>query len=272
MTASGLPMARISLKWGMIEGDLSIAEKFRLVADLGYDGIELDAPCDLSLDEVRAARDATGLALPGVVNSVHWATPLTDPDAAVRRAGFEGTVRAIETAGALGAETVLLVPGMVTRETGYRAAFERAEAQIAALLPVAEAAGVTIALENVWNDFLLSPLEAAQFVDHFESGSLGWYLDIGNILKYGNPEDWIEELNERIVRIDIKEFSLEKMNSTGPWSGFDVALGEGDCDWPRINAALREVGYSGWASLEVPGGDGARLRALREDVERLRAL
>lgn len=267
------PLAKISLKWSMVEEpSLSILEKFQLLRDLGYEGVELDAPNDLPLDEVLNARDKTGLKIPGLVNAVHWKHPLTDPDPAARQACVDSMVKALHDAVLYGATTLLLVPGVVNAGTSYKTAYARAAEEIAKILPTAEETGVSIALENVWNDFLLSPLEAADFVDRFNHPNLGWYFDVGNVLRYGRPTHWIEALGPRILKIDIKEYSLEKMNSEGPWKGFDVELGEGDCDWAAVNKALSDVGYSGWASIEVPGGDRNRLADLKKRVDRIAAL
>lgn len=156
---SARPLAKISLKWGMVEEpSLSILEKFQLLRDLGYDGVELDAPNDLPLDEVLNARDKTGLAIPGFVNAVHWKRPLTDPDPSARQACVDLMIKALHDAKLYGATTVLLVPGIVNAGTSYKTAYARAREEIARILPAAEESGVSIALENVWNDFLLSPL------------------------------------------------------------------------------------------------------------------
>lgn len=267
------PMAKISLKWSMIEEDgLSILEKFQLVRDLGFDGVELDAPNDLPRDEVLDARDRTGVAIPGVVNSMHWKTPLTDPDPATRQACVDSMITALRDGKSYGADTVLLVPGVLRNSTtSYKTAYARALEEIGRILPHAEETGISIALENVWNDFLISPLEAAAFVDACNHPKVGWYFDVGNVLRYGRPTDWIEALGSRILKIDIKEFSLEKMNAQGPWKGFDVELGDGDCDWPTVNRALAGVGYSGWASVEVPGGNRARLAEIKRRVDLIAA-
>lgn len=271
-SASARPMTRVSLKWGMVEaGPLSILEKFQLLKDLGFDGVELDSPNDLPLDEVLEARDRTGLAIPGVVNSRHWKVPLTDPDPAVRAACVESMVTALHDAKRYGASTVLLVPGVVNATTSYAQAYDRAIEEIGKLVPHAEETGVAIALENVWNDFLLSPLEAARFVDAFDHPLIGWYFDVGNVLRYGRPAHWIEALGHRILKVDVKEFSLARMNAEGPWKVFEVELGDGDGDWPAVNRALAGIGYSGWVSAEVPGGDRDRLAAIRERMAKIAA-
>ena len=272
--ATKRPMARISLKWSMIEEDgLSILEKFQLLRDLGFDGVELDSPNALPQNEVLAARDKTGVAIPGLVNSMHWKTPLTDADPAVRQACVDSMITALREAKLYGADTVLLVPGVVRNSpTSYKTAYTRALQEIARIVPYAEETGVSIALENVWNEFLISPLEAAAFVDACNHPKVGWYFDVGNVLRYGRPTDWIEALGHRILKIDVKEYSLDKMNSEGPWKGFEVEIGDGDCDWATVNRALAEIGYSGWASVEVPGGDRKRLAEIKERVDRVAAL
>lgn len=263
-------ITKLSLKWSMVEEEgLSILDKFHLLRDLGFDGVEFDAPNDLPQGEILAARDATGLAIPGVVNSRHWQVPLTDSDPAVRDACVEATIAALRQAELYGADTVLLVPGVVNATTSYSQAYDRARQGVERILPHAEATGVSIALENVWNDFFLSPLEAARFIDAFDHPRLGWYFDVGNVLRYGRPAHWIEALGQRILKIDIKEFSLARMNAEGPWKGFEVELGEGDCDWPAVNRALEEAGYCGWASLEVPGGDRHRLAAIKARADQI---
>lgn len=267
------PLARISLKFSMIEEpSLSLSETFDMLAQIGFDGVEIDAPGPLDPAALRRASAASGVALPGVINSQHWLHPLTANEEETREKGLDGMRAAMRTASEIGAETVLLVPGKVTAAVSYAQAFERTLAALETLLPEAEALGVKIALENVWNDFLLSPLEAVRLLDHFDHPHLGWYLDIGNLLKFAHPQHWIETLGPRILRVDLKDYSRTKMDAEGPWKGFDVELGEGEVNWPGVNAALRKAGYSGWASAEVPGGGKARLKDIRDRIERLRAL
>ena len=273
MTQTSLPFARISLKWSMIDApDLSIADTFALLAEIGYDGVEIDAPGDLDLGQLRTASAATGVALPGVINSRHWSHPLSSNDPEIRAAGVKGMIEALETAREIGAETALLVPGAVGPEVSYATAWDRAIAGLEQILPHAERTGITIGIENVWNNFLLSPLEARAFLDHFNHPLLGWYFDVGNVLRNGFPTDWIEVLGPRIRRIDLKEYSRVKMDAEGPWKGFDVELGEGDCNWSAVNKALKSVGYSGWASIEVPGGGADRLADILARARALAAL
>lgn len=271
-TGSQAPLNKKSLKFGMIKGDMSVLEKFKLVKELGFDGIELDAPNDLNDDEVLAAKDETGLEIPGVVNSVHWKSPLSSPDAEVRKTCTDSMVHAISLCKKYGGTTVLLVPAVVNAEISYADAWDRSVAEIKKFLPVAEEEGIKIPLENVWNNFLLSPMEAARYVDQFESDSIGWYMDIGNVIRYGWAEQWIRTLGKRIMKVDIKEYSRKKQQEEGIWKGFDVKLGDGDSNWAEVNKALAEIGYSGWGSAEVPGGDRERLKEISERMDKIYAL
>ena len=265
------PLIKKSLKFGMIKEDLSILDKFKLVKDLGFDGIELDSPNELTEKEILNARDKSGLEIPGTVNSFHWKMPLSDPDPMVRAKCVESMKTALRDTKKYGGTTVLLVPGVVNEKVSYADAYERSQAEIRKILPVAAETGVKIAIENVWNNFLISPLEAARYIDEFESPMIGWYFDVGNIVRYGWPAQWIQALGKRIIKIDIKDYSRKKQSQEGIWQGFKVKLGDGDANWPAVNAALKEVGYQGWGSAEVAGGDRVRLQEISERMDRLYA-
>ena len=258
-----------AVKIGMVKEGDSLLEKFQLLVELGFDGVELDSPNGLALEEVLAAKRETGLEIPGVVDSVHWGKPLSHPDAAVRKAGREGLETALRDAKAYGASTVLLVPAVVTKEISYADAYRRSQDEIRKVVPLAEELDVKIAFENVWNQFLLSPIEAARYVDEFESDHIGWYFDVGNIVNYGWPEQWIEILGKRIFKLDIKEYSRKRRNDEGLWKGFGVKLGEGDCDWPAVMKALDTIGYEGWGTAEVSGGDRERLADIAARMDRI---
>ncbi len=258
-----------AVKFGMVEEDLSILEKFKLLKRLGFDGVEMDSPSDLDRDEVIQARDESGLPIHGVVDSVHWRKTLSDPDPAVRAEGLDGLKTALDDAHAYSATTVLLVPAVVNKKVSYAEAYDRSQAEIRKVLPMAEEVGVKIAIENVWNSFLLSPRDCARYIDEFESDWIGWYFDVGNIVNYSWPEHWIRTLGPRILKVDIKEYSREKRDNEGPYAGFRVPLGEGDCDWPAVVEALEEIGYEGWGTAEIPGGDTARLRDIAARMDRI---
>lgn len=227
---------------------LGVLERFQLLRAAGFDGVEVNSAMNQA--EVLAARDATGLAIPSVVISTHWLKPLTDPNPATRETGLEGLKQGLRDAKAYGAGSVLLVPGKVTKEVSYADAYARATAEIAKAVPLAESLGVVIAIENVWNLFLLSPLEAVAFVDSFKSPFVRWHFDVGNIVNTGWPEHWIRQLGPRIAQIHVKEYSRKLRDEKGPFAGFNLDLLEGDSDWPKVMAALDEVGYTGWMITE----------------------
>lgn len=258
-----------SLKIGMAGIGSSLAEKFQILKSIGFDGIELNSPNNLDRQEILDAKNSTNLAIPGVVDSAHWSKPLSHPDPNVRGEGRRALETALHDAKAYGSSTVLLVPAVVNKAVSYEAAYKRSQEEIRKVLPLAEELKVKIAIENVWNSFLLSPLEAARYIDEFESDHIGWYFDVGNIINYGWPEHWIEILNKRILKLDIKEFSRKKRNDEGLWKGFNVKLLEGDCDWPAVMKALDNIGYSGWASAEVSGGGETRLRDIAQRMDKI---
>ncbi len=281
LTAS-TPAVRIqkALKIGMIAGGTTLAEKFAIARAAGFAGVELDAPSSVTAEEIAEAKAASDLRVIGVVDSVHWAKPLNHPDEAVREEGLAGLERAIrdcdawcEPAGVRTDErTVLLVPAVVIQSMPYAEAWKLSIASIAKVLPLARELDVRIAIENVWNEFLLSPLEAAAYVDELNglagANVVGWYLDIGNIWRYGWPEHWISALGTRIFRLDIKGYSRAKAGKEGKWAGFGVEIDEGDLDWAAVRSALAKLGYTGWATAEVAGGDLERLTDISNRMDR----
>lgn len=263
------PLRYKSLKFGMIKEELSVMDKFKLIKDLGFHGVELDWPNELNEKEILDARDKTGIHVPGTVNSVHWKKQLSNPDPAIRKECVDATIEGLHKTKLYGGTTLLLVPGVVNKDVRYDEAWDRSTAEIKKILPIAEKTGIKIALENVWNNFLISPVEARTYVDQFDSDMIGWYMDIGNIVRYGWPEHWIRILGDRIFKVDIKDYSRKKQVDEGIWEGFKVKLGDGDSDWAAVNKALKEVGYSGWGSAEVSGGDRERLKEISERMDTL---
>ncbi len=258
---------RKSLMFGMVEGSGSLLDKFTMLKQVGFEGVELDSPSELHPEEVLEAMQKSGLEVSGMVDSVHWKDTLGDPDANVRARGVAGLETALRDAKRYRATSVLLVPAVVNAKIAYDEAWTRSQAEIKKVLPLAKELEVSISIENVWNSFLLSPLEAARYVDAFESPWVGWHLDIGNVINYGWPEQWIRILGKRIRRLHIKEFSRKKRDAEGLWKGFDVELGQGDDDWPAVMKALDDVGYEGWGSAEVAGGDAARLKVVAGQMD-----
>ena len=258
-----------SLKFGMVKEDLSIMDKFKLLKDVGFDGVELETPNDFSMKEVLQARDKTGLEIPGVVCGATWKSQLSHRDPAVREQGVKLVKQSLNDCKQYGGTTVLVIPGVVDAGTSYQDAYVRSQGEIKKLFSEVEKTGVQIAFENVWNNFLLSPLECARYVDEINHPMIAWYFDVGNVVRYGWPEQWIEVLDKRILKLDVKEYSRKKQFEEGTWKGFDVEFLEGDCNWPAVNAALRKIGYSGWASAEVPGGDRKRLQIISEKMDEI---
>ena len=256
-----------SLKYGMIGDGATVLEKFQSAKAAGFEGVEIDSPSDLDLEEVKAAMAETGLVVPGVVDSVHWQQCLSDPDPAIRAKGVAALEGALRDAKTVGATTVLLVPGVVNNKVTYGEVWTRSQDEIRKVLPLCEELDVKIAIENVWNGFLMGPHEAARYLDEINSPYVGFYFDVGNIVRYARPATCIDVLGQRIMKLDVKEYSLTRMREEGVWKGFGVEIGEGDCDWPAVGASLDAIGYSGWASAEVGGGDTARLTDIANRME-----
>ena len=252
----------------------ALRDTFRLLRESGFAGVEVRG--SMNQREVLAARDASGLEIPSVVVAAHWTHPMTSPNPATRATGLEGLRQALRDAKAYGADSVLLVPGVVNQESPYDVALALAKAGIRAALPLAESLGVAIAIENVWNKFLLSPLEAAAFVDAFQSPLVRWHFDVGNVVDTGWPEQWIRILGPRIVKVHVKEYSRQLRDERGPRAGFEAGLMTGDSDWPAVMRALDEMGYAGWMITEQyrPPGltDAAWLQRLSGELDRLLAL
>jgi L-ribulose-5-phosphate 3-epimerase len=232
---------------------------FRTLKEAGFEGVELISPNRLDRREVLQARDQTGLIIHGVSGSRHWQDTLSDPDPQVVERGMAAIRQEFEDCRAYGGTTVLVVPAVVNRKVGYRDAYRRSQENIRRLIPDAEKHGVKIAIEEVWNRFLLSPIEFSRYIDEFESPWVGAYFDVGNVVEFGYPEEWIRELGKRILKIHIKEYAKPQR--------FSYLLGEGkEIDWAAVRSALIAVGYQGWITAEVPFG---KLDQMKDVVRRM---
>jgi L-ribulose-5-phosphate 3-epimerase len=251
--------------WGTIGVGATIMEKFQAAKEAGFEGVE--PMSHLNRKEVLAARDATGLAIPSVCGEHHWKYLLSDPDPKVREQGVEALKVALQDASTYGADTVLLVPGRVTESVTYDQCWNRSVEEIKKVVPLAEKLKVKIAVENVWNSFLLSPVEAVSYIDQFKSQYVGFYFDCGNIVTYGWPEQWIHILGPRLAKVHIKDYSRKIADKQGKGAGFGVKLLEGDVDWHAVINALNDIGYHGWTTVEMPGGDTKE--GLRDLCDRL---
>jgi len=256
------------IMWGSIGVGGTIYEKFQVAKQAGFEGIE--PMSHLNRDEILKARDLTGLSIPSVCGALHGKYPLSDPDPKVRAEGVAALKVTLDDAKAYGADTVLLVPGRVSETVSYDDCWKRSVEEIKKVIPYAEKLNIKIAVENVWNNFLLSPMEAANYVDQFKSQYVRFYFDCGNILVYGWPEQWIKILGDRIVKVHIKEYSRKIADKQGKWAGFNVKLQEGDVNWPVVMKALEDIGYKGWTTIEQPGGDTEE--GLKDLCDRLKSI
>jgi L-ribulose-5-phosphate 3-epimerase len=254
--AAGTPKKAVLIS--MLPKELPYLDRFRMAVDAGFAGIEMRTIEDGA--EAEAVRDASarsGLRVHSVMNSEHWNSPLSSADPAVVSKSVAGMETSLRNAKLWGADTVLLVPAVVNPQTSYQEAWTRSQRVIRErLLPLASELKVVIAVEEVWNKFLLSPLEFARYVDEMSSPWVKAYFDVGNIVFYGYPQDWIRTLGPRTAKVHIKDFQLDRPGGKFAWKN----LGEGDIDWPEVRKALADVGYDGWITTEIQGGDAAYLK------------
>ena len=254
--AAGAPKKAVLIT--MLPKDLPFVDRFKMAMDAGFVGIEMQTVTDLKeAEQIKDASERSGLRIHSVMNSEHWRSPISSADPAVLNKSVAGMETSLRNARLWGADAVLLVPAVVNAETSYQDAWTRSQKVIRErLLPLAQELKVTIAVEEVWNKFLLSPLEFARYVDEFSSPWLKAYFDVGNVVFYGYPQDWIRTLGPRIVRVHLKDFQLDRSNGKFFWKN----IGEGDIDWVEVRKAFADVGYDGWMTTEISGGDAAYLK------------
>lgn len=246
----------------MLPKNMPMTDRFQIGKDVGFECVECHTEEDPKrADEILKASQKTGLKIHSVMNSAHWKFPLSSSDPEVVATSMKGMETSLRNAALWGAETVLLVPAVVNPETSYKDAWTRSQVQIKKLIPMAEKLKVIIAVEEVWNKFLLSPLEFANYVDSFQSPWVKAYFDVGNVVLYGYPQDWIRTLGKRIVKLHLKDFKFAKRQAEF------VALREGEIDWKEIYKALSEIGYKGAATVELSGGDKDYLAEVSRRVD-----
>jgi len=242
----------------MLPKELSYLERFQMAKAAGFEGIEIGTIGDAA--EAQAIKEAAGkasLTIHSVMNADHWKYPLSSADPGVVAKSVAGMETSLRNAKLWGCDSVLLVPAVVNPETSYQDAWTRSQRVVKErILPLAQELKVVLGMEEVWNKFLLSPLEMARYVDEFASPYVKAYFDVGNMLFYGYPQDWVRTLGKRIHRVHIKDFKLERGKGQFSWTN----LGEGDVDWPEVRKALGETGYDGWVTTEISGGDAAYLK------------
>ena len=240
----------------------TVRESLTLAGDAGFEGVELalNAEGELSMQssereiaEIKKVADDMGLSLYSLSCGLCWDYRLSDDDPTMREKAKDMIKKQLEAAKILGADTILVVPGVVNvefsnpeKKVAYDVVYDRALEGLNELKSYAESLEVSIGLENVWNKFLLSPMEMRDFIDKIDSPFVGSYLDVGNTLYCGYPEDWVRILGDRIKKIHFKDYRL----AAGGLHGF-VDLLAGDVDYPEVVKALGEIGYDGWVSAEM---------------------
>jgi hexulose-6-phosphate isomerase len=246
---------RKGLRDGCLGPQTPVPDVFRLARQGGFEGVELTLPAEgpFSLRATDAERqELRRLATEGppIFNlnaGLPWEYSPSSLDEDIRNEGQMLVRRSIDLAADLGVDTLLYIPGVVTDDQPFAQVWDAARAATEMLLPAAEEAGVTLAVENVWNALILSPRDMLEFVDGFASPYLRVYFDVGNVMQFGHPQHWIEALGaERIARVHVKDFAV----SPGGRLGFTQLL-HGDVNWPVVMQTLRSVGYSGWITPEV---------------------
>jgi len=261
--ATPLPIQKAVLL-GMLPKQLSYADRMKMARDVGFEAIQAyTTPDPRQAEEIKRAAEDAKIRIDSVMNEGHWEWPLSSSDPAVVEKSLNAMKTSLHNAKLWGADVVLLVPAVVNPQTSYHDAWTRSQKQIRKLIPLAEELRVTIAIEEVWNKFLLSPLEFATYVDEFNSPWIKAWFDVGNVVLYGYPQDWIRTLGKRIVKVHLKDFKRKE-------DGYEwVNLGDGDIDWPAVRQAFIEIGYHGSATTELDGGDEAYLRDVSKRVDRL---
>ena len=243
-------------------GDWSLKEKMVLAKDAGFEGIEVDVSGDgpinldsddAAIDEVGSMAADSGLTLSGLATGMYWEFNPASESEETRNNAKRVIETQIRAASRLGIDAILVVPGSVgadfipgCEEVPYNLVWDRATEFVQGALPLAKELGVSICIENVWNKFLLSPIELARFIDQFDDERVGSYFDVGNVLATGYPEHWIPLLGKRIQRVHVKDYR----RAVGSVDGF-VDLLSGDVNWPAVIQALDEMGYDGWVAAEM---------------------
>ena len=246
----------------MLPKEMSYLDRFKMAIDVGFEGLEAQTITDpKEADQIKEASEKAGLRIHSVMNMDHWKYPLSSDDPAVVAQSMKGMETSLRNAKLWGADAVLLVPAVVNPQTRYADAYTRSQAQIKKLIPLAKELKIVIAVEEVWNKFLLSPIEFARYVDEFNSPWVRAYFDVGNIVLYGYPQDWIHTLGKRIMKFHLKDFNSKTREF--------VPLREGSVDWPAVRSAIAAIGFSGYLTVELKAGDATYLRDVSARVDKI---
>jgi len=262
--AKGPLRVKKGLVMDMLPTSMSYAERFKMARDVGFAVVQAPTtPDEHAAEEMKKAADEAGIRIDSVMNMDHWKYPLSSGDGVVVAKSMEGMRTSLHNAKLWGSDAVLLVPAVVNAQTSYADAWARSQARIRELLPMAEELKVVIAIEEVWNKFLLSPLEMVAYIDDFQSPWIKAWFDVGNVVLYGYPQDWIRTLGKSIYKVHLKDFKRKEGGYA--W----VNLGDGDVDWTAVRQAFADIGYAGSAIAELDGGDEAYLRDVSRRIDRL---
>lgn len=246
----------------MLPKQMSYADRFKLAVDTGFEGIEAQTITNpKEADEIKEASMKAKIPIHSVMNSAHWQYPLSSPNPDDVKKSVEGMETSLRNAKLWGADNVLLVPAVVRPDTTIPQAWQRSQPVVKKLIPLAKELGVRIGIEPVWNKFLLTPYDTAKYIDEFKSPWITAYFDVGNVVMYGYPQEWIRALGKRITRFHLKDFKTETRQF--------VNLREGSIDWKEVRKAIGEINYSGWLTVELSGGDEAYLRDVAKRVDKI---
>ena len=244
-----------ALGYAMIKEDLSVEDKLRMVKDVGFEGIEISTSLlgrNTPQPAVLAkAAEKIGVCVHGVVNS-------SNPDLKA----------AIDEAAVYGATSVLHV-ARASSQGSFMENYRATQATLREAIPHAEKKKVHILVENVWATFLIDPLSMARYIDELDSPYLNSYFDVGNVVRWGVPQHWIEVLGDRVIKIHIKEYNLKVAMQEGMLKGFDFPIGEGTIQWDKVRQELKKIDFHDWATAEVRGGDRQRLAEISEQMDRV---
>ena len=268
LSLGAAPASSLAIKKGlvfdMLPEKLSYGDRFKMARDVGFEVVQVPTEPDAGkAEEIKKAAESAGIHIDSVMNMDHWKYPLSSSEHAVVEKSLAGMRTSLHNAKLWGADTVLLVPAVVDAKTSYHDAWQRSQKEIRTLIPLAAELKVIIAIEEVWNKFLLSPLEMAKYIDEFQSPWIKAWFDVGNVVLYGYPQDWIHTLGKRIVKVHLKDFKRKEDGYA--W----VNLGDGDVDWSAVRQAFIDVGYSGSVITELDGGDESYLRDVSGRIDRL---
>ncbi len=264
----------LSCKLGMIPKELdgkalSIVDRLQLAGEAGFDGVDFDQAGEWTPEQARDAVQKSGVFVHNAINHAHWSQRLTSAKAEERDQGRANIEHCLRVSHAAGGSGVLIVVGRGS-DGPAEVIEQRAREEMRKLLPLAAALGQHILIENVWNQMMYDhdapPEQGAErfvaFVDSFNSPWVGMYYDLGNHWKYGRPEEWIRTFGYRCVKLDVKGFSRAQNKFV------DITSADDDLPWDQVRKALDDIGFAGWATAEVGGGDLKRLTLVREQMQK----